>query len=265
MERILVAMCVVTALLTTTAGAVELKPTPIQSSMDCYLSDVSGHARLLFGRSSEEPGLAFTDGSGDTSGQKSLIRAGLYSLLLPGLGEYYVGHKRKARVFFTIEALTWLGFIGFTTYGNWKEDDLIGFAAERAGARLQGKDDFILDMVGFYDDIDQYNALGRVTDPERPYLEDTPENHWRWQTFEDRELYRDLKNASREAFRRADFMIGLAIVDRMVSVIDAVRDAKRSRRQLGSPFGDTRYGRFQVDIAPLQSRRQLSLTLFTDL
>ncbi|MEW5994150.1 MAG: hypothetical protein AB1744_07115, partial [Candidatus Zixiibacteriota bacterium] len=198
-------------------------------------------------------------------GSKSVFQAGLYSFLLPGMGEYYVGHRRKAQVFWTAEALTWIGFIGFRTYGNWKNDDLIDFAAARAGADLEGKDDFFLDMVGFYDDIDQYNALGRATDPERPYYQDTPEYHWRWQSRDDREIYRHLKNRSREAYRRADFMIGLAIVNRVVSVIDAVRDARRTQRRMKSEFGDTGGRRLKIDVDPFDTHRQVRVTLFTNL
>jgi len=183
--------------------------------------------------------------------------------LVPGWGEYYVGHKKKARFFFTVEVLSWIGFIGFTTYGNWKEDDFIRFANERAGADLNGKDDWFLDMVGFYEDIDEYNSFGRVYDPDRPYLDDNVSNHWRWQNPSDKKLYRHLKNRSREAYRRADFMIGLAILNRVVSVIDAVRDAKRSRHTFDASFGNTGEIRYRFDVDPFSSRRQISLTLFT--
>ncbi|HWR84133.1 MAG TPA: hypothetical protein VN285_12600 [Candidatus Deferrimicrobium sp.] len=191
---------------------------------------------------------------------KSVVGAAWRSAVLPGWGEFYVGHKRKARVFFTVEGLAWIGFFGFRTYGNWKEDDFIRFAAQRAGADLDGKDDWFLDVVGFYDDIDDYNALGRAYDPERPYLEDNATYHWRWQQPADRDIYRNLKNQSREAFRRANFMIGLALVNRVVSVIDAVRDARRSRRTLDDSFDDPQKSRWRFRVDPFSRDRQLILT-----
>ncbi len=198
----------------------------------------------------------------DSRGQgKSVGRAALYSALVPGWGEYYVGHKRKARVFFAVEALTWMGLIGFTTYGNWKEDDFIRFAGERAGADLNGKNDWFLDIVGFYEDIDEYNSYGRVYDPDRPYLVDNASNHWRWQNPSDKELYRHLKNRSREAHRRANFMIGLAILNRVVSVIDAVRDARRSQRIFDGSFGQVGGIGYRLDVDPFSSRRQVSFRL----
>ena len=95
---------------------------------------------------------------------------------------------------------------------------MMKFAAERAGADLDGKDDMFRDMVGFYDDIDQYNTRGRVDDPERPYYQDNSEYHWAWINPADRATYRSLKNRSREASRRRDFLIGLAVVNRIVSM-----------------------------------------------
>jgi hypothetical protein len=161
--------------------------------------------------------------------------------------------------------LTWVGFAAFRVYSSWKEDDFVRFATVHANARLEDRDDEFRDLVGFYSDIDQYNSFGRVFDPERPYLEDTPDNHWRWDSIESRETYRHLKNRSREAKRRSDFMIGIAVVSRIISVIDTIRDGKRQNRELDSNGFSDRSGpdlKFKVD--PFSSTKQVSLTLFTD-
>jgi hypothetical protein len=196
--------------------------------------------------------------------RKSAFKAGLYSALIPGAGEYYLGHKSKARAFFTVEAVSWVGFFSFRTYGGWKKDDFIRFANDRAGADLWNKDDDFLDMVGFYNDIDEYNTLGRVFDPDRAYLEDNASNHWRWQSESDRSIYRHLKNQSREAYRRSDFMIGLAVLNRVISIIDVVRDSKRSRHKIDTPeFSADDKIRYRFEIDPLSYFKQVSLTLYT--
>ncbi|MFQ6008301.1 MAG: hypothetical protein ACE5K8_05040 [Candidatus Zixiibacteriota bacterium] len=195
---------------------------------------------------------------------KSVFKAGLYSALLPGAGQYYLDRKSKARVFFTVEALSWIGFAAFRTYGGWKKDDFIRFANDRAGADLWNKDDEFLDMVGFYNDIDEYNSLGRIYDPDRSYLEDNESNHWRWQSESDRAIYRHLKNQSREAYRRSEFMIGLAVLNRVISIIDVIRDAKRSQRKIDtSEFGSNDKIRYRFEIDPLSYYRQVSFTLYT--
>jgi hypothetical protein len=187
------------------------------------------------------------------------------SALGPGAGQYYNGHRRKARFFFAAEALTWLGYVAFRTYGNWKEDDYIRFAAVYANADLEGKSDEFIDLVGFYDDIYQYNALGRAYDPDRPYLFDTPDNHWLWKTDAERQEFRDLKNRSKEAYRRADFMIGVAVLDRIISVIDAVRDGLRANRRIDTDFAAADRSTFKFAVNPLSSHRQFTLTLYPGL
>ena len=248
------------ALTTLAAEAVELKQTPVQ---DEFASNISSfYNEQTFAGLDEFDNANDFQRSTDNAGKKSIVKAALYSALLPGLGEYYVGNRRKARVFFAVEAVTWIGYLSYKVYGNWKEDDLIRFASEYANANLEGKSQEFQDWVGFYDDIDQYNSLGRVQDQDRPYLIDNFENHWRWQSDDDKANYRNLKNSSREAFRRTNFLVGLAVVNRIVSIIDAVRDAKRSNSEIKdadfSLVGKIKY-RFNID--PFSNNKPVSFAV----
>jgi hypothetical protein len=246
------------------SAALNLDPAPIQSQLATDLQ-----VPLL--RNSNGPAattslLQARDDWGvrqEDPGRKSASKALLYSALLPGLGEYYVGNRKKARYFFAAEAVWWLGFLSFHTYGQWKEDDYINFARERADARIEDKDGEFRDWVGFYDDIDQFNEFGRVQDRDRPYLVDNESNHWRWRNPADKSAYRELKNRSREAFRRRDFTIGLMILNRIVSIIDAVHDARKTRTLFGN--GPTsrpqRFG-YKLNINPLNVEQPVHLSLF---
>ena len=239
-------------------------PTPIQSGF-AALASYSAPTRPVIGspvslaqQDRDDWGLTKQDAN-----RKSVSRAMLYSALLPGLGEHYVGSRKKARYFFAVEAISWLGFLSYHTYGNWREDDYINFARERAGAQLEDKDDLHRDWVGFYDDIDQFNEFGRVQDRERPYLVDNESNHWRWRSASDKSAYRELKNRSREAFRRRDFTVGLMILNRIVSIIDAIHDARKTRRLFGDTTpsnGRERFG-YRLDIDPLSAGQQVRLEL----
>lgn len=200
------------------------------------------------------------DAERSTSKPKSGLKAVLLSALLPGAGQYYLGYKSRARFYFGTEAAGWIGFGAFRMYGSWRQDDFIRYARDRAGAQLNGKTREFQDLVGFYSDIDQYNSLGRATDPERAYLYDTPENHWRWQSQEDQATYRSIKNASREAYRRANFMIGLVVINRLVSMIDVYRLLRRSHTATGESFSDAGSPKFRFDVNPFASTRQVSLT-----
>jgi hypothetical protein len=195
------------------------------------------------------------------TGHKSVMKAALLSALLPGAGEYYVGNRGKARYFFTVEALSWAGCIAYRTYGHWKKEDYMRYAKTHANANLEGKSEEFRDMVGFYHSIDDYNSLGRVYDPQRPYLYDTPENHWRWQNDADQATYRDLKNRSREAYRRGKFMVGIAVANRIISVLDAIRDTRRANRSLEHSFSQEKP--LQLQLATFDDGAQIQLALKT--
>ncbi len=199
------------------------------------------------------------------TGGKSLFKAALLSAIVPGGGQFYVGSKKKARYFLATELVTWVGYAAFKTYGNWREDDYVRYAAVHANAQIEGKTEEFVDLVGFYTDIHEYNTLGRAFDPEREFLPDTPENHWQWKSIDERHSFRDLKNRSREAGRRAEFMLGIAIVDRVISIVDAVRGARKANSRIDGSFSSTGQPTYKFSVNPFSSRNQFKLTIFADL
>lgn len=241
----------------------ELREGPISQAMRAELSQNSWRASMSgpfkVDEDADQPVSTFNHAQ---PGQKSLVRAGLLSAVLPGAGQFYVGDKKSARIFFAADIVTWIGYLSFKTYANWKEDDYVRYAAIHANAVIDGKSKEFIDLVGFYTDINEYNRLGRAFDPEREYLFDTPENHWRWKSEAEQYQFRDLKNRSREADRRADFMIGVAIVDRVIAVIDAVRGARRANNRLGGSFSGEEQPTYKFSVNPFSSRNQIKLTLY---
>ena len=258
-------LLVLALLVTGGAKAVTLKESPVQDAMRASIHQTRA-------ASPTEVGFALDDFGPDealessSAGKKSVFRAALFSALVPGAGHYYLGRKRTARYFFAAEALTWIGYFSFRTYGNWKKDDYINYAAVYANAQLEGKSDEHINYVGFYENIREFNSFGRAYDPDRAYLPDTPENHWEWQSPSTRQGFRDLRNRSKEAYRRSDFMIGLAVIDRVIAIIDAVRTVGRVNRAIGDEqFGEHRGRSLKFAVNPFSTRRQVSLTLYTGL
>ncbi len=237
------------------SAQVALKPTPVQSQFETLRYSAIGDDDFLTPVDQGE--------SHDINiSEKSVFKAAAYSFLLPGLGEYYVGNHAKANYFFGVEALTWITYISFRIYGGWKEDDYIRFAAEHAGAHLENKDNDFRTLLSQYESIDQYNTLGRALEPGSPYYVDNEENHWRWQSTEDRVAYRILNESSRDAYKRSDWVILTALVTRVISVIDAVLDVKRFQSYEGhAMLSKPRTFRFSVD--PLSTRSQIKLTYLT--
>ncbi|UCB52236.1 MAG: hypothetical protein JSV10_09660, partial [Candidatus Zixiibacteriota bacterium] len=160
-------------------------------------------------------------------GLKSTAKAALLSLILPGAGEIYGGSKTKGKIFILSEASLWAGFFAFRTYGAWLEDDYKVYAAARAKVNLEGKSEGFFDQLAFYDSRDQYNqfALLYYRGERQPYPEEDFW-YWAWDSRESRSHYRDLKNRSKDASRKALYVVGLSLVNRIVSVVDAMKTVR---------------------------------------
>jgi hypothetical protein len=165
-------------------------------------------------------------------GLKSMTKAALLSLILPGAGEIYGGSRTKGKIFIVSEASIWAGFFAFRTYGAWLEDDYRVYAATHAKANLEGKSESFFDQLGFYDSRDQYNqfALLYYRAERQPYPVDDFW-YWAWDSRGSRYHYRDLKNRSKDASRRALYMVGLSVVNRIVSVVDAMKTVRSYNRR----------------------------------
>ncbi len=74
---------------------------------------------------------------------KSVSKAVLYSLLLPGLGQRYLGETTPARVFFLLDVAIWTSFVVFTVQADLREDSYQEYARTFAGVtRLNHSDDY---------------------------------------------------------------------------------------------------------------------------
>ncbi len=261
MNKIYSAIIIVTMLLIMVlpTQAIELSKTPIQTKLQNSILLATDNWNL----GSDEGKKNSTVLSNKNSQKKSALKAALYSALLPGLGEHYVGNRTKSKVFFAIEATTWLSYFAFNKYGDWKKDDAIRFASSNAGASLEDKDDEFFDWVGFYNSSEDFNSLGRVSDPERAYLSSS-DTYWQWSSDADREAFRTYKNSSRSAYDRANFMIMAAISSRIISIIDAIRDANRHNKNAEKiDISKNNSFNYKFSLNPMSENNQFSITLFT--
>ncbi|MBD3287913.1 hypothetical protein GF337_03845 [candidate division KSB1 bacterium] len=162
---------------------------------------------------------------------KAKGKAFLYSLLLPGAGEYYVGNKTMAKAFFFTELFLWAGFFSFDSYSNWKRDDMYVYAATHAGAQAQDKPAQYFVDIGNYDNIHEYNdAKQRQREFYKVYSEE--EYYWSWDSPEKREEFEQMRISSDRAHNRAIFAIGGIIANHLVSAIDAVWQSYRYNKRL---------------------------------
>ena len=166
----------------------------------------------------------------------SRMKALAASLLLPGLGQRATGHPDRARVFFAAEAAIVIGFVTSETQSYVLKRSYIEYADRFAGVGDIGdKPDWYYRNLGRYASSDEY--LDDIARTARAIYGDDlaqreayiarnapgPGELWRWRSDADRSEYTDRRRASRSALRRADLLVGAALLNRVVSAVDAVR------------------------------------------
>lgn len=191
--------------------------------------------------------------------KKSLSKAIFLSLLVPGGGEFYAGSKTRGRIFLGMEASLWASFFGFRTYGAWAKDDYKSYAAVHAGVDLNGKSEEFFEDVNFYTSRDDYNQLARLY--QREEAEVYPESqfwNWRWDSQESQHDYRMLRNRSEAAYRKALFMLALSAANRVLSVIDSIREIKKYNRKIDLEFSSVTVN---FKIKPIGSNTSFKIVL----
>jgi hypothetical protein len=170
--------------------------------------------------------LSFDDSNlliNDSGNKKSVTLAVVYSLLLPGMGELYVGDYSTGRYLTAAEGALWLTYASFELYGTWVRDDARRFAATNAGVNLSGQSSQFFVDIGNYKNVYQYNErklqerqVEKLYNPNSVYS-------WSWDTDGDRQKYRNLRISSDQAFNSTQFVIGAIIANHIVSAINAAR------------------------------------------
>jgi hypothetical protein len=176
----------------------------------------------------------------------SPARAVLYSLLLPGLGDYQLGNKGRAATFFAAEGIIWISYAVFQVQGHQREDEYEQLAVRFAGVSRTGHSDEFYATLRDYDNSDEYEADvkfdGRIDlsgdglYPDRIgadaldqyFVENRIEDYepWQWTSFDRRLQYSEVRSSSKTAYRRSDYMLVAAAANRVVSAIVAYASAR---------------------------------------
>ncbi len=194
---------------------------------------------------------------------KSPGRALLYSAMLPGFGELYAGARKRAVLFFGLEAAAWGLYFSWNGKGKDIEEDFRGVADEQwdvlrymdwRGSTISRNSSithalpcstFVVggegisqcpeverqqyyELIGKYDQFvsgweDVRDRGGNLVQPTEI---DSAENFVSEQRF----AYEDQRNESNRFLKRATNVAGLILVNHVISAIDASRAARLAAR-----------------------------------
>ncbi len=194
----------------------------------------------------------------ETAGTDATLSPGkavLYSLLLPGLGDWKLGNKNRATVFFALEGLIWVSYATFQVQGGNYENEYEDLAVRFAGVSGTDHSDDFYATIRDYDSSEEYEAdiknEGRYYDTgsealDQYFIDNRVEDYqpWLWASTDRRLQYSETRSASKTAYRRADYMIAAAAANRVVSAVFAYAGARSAaKHEVGlnldvSPRGD---------------------------
>ncbi len=159
------------------------------------------------------------------------------SLLLPGWGEISMGQQSRGQKLLGADVMLWLTVFHGKNLHSQYESDYRAFATEHAGVDWTHADYLYAVDISYHDDLQTFNAkkarsrsleieLAANGDLIREYGHAMyPENgdfDWQWDSSTNRKEYNDLRIASGNWNKYANFAIAGLIVNRVVSVIDVI-------------------------------------------
>ncbi len=185
-------------------------------------------------------------------------KAFFLSLILPGMGEYYVGASSYTPYFIGMEILAGLGWYGNNWYAGRLEDEYMAFAVQHAGVNGEHKDLKYWSSIGKYDDLYGYNEQRERDRNFEAMFDETPEFFWQWDSKTNRLEY-DRRRLHANSILNQEVYFQLALVlNHLVSAVNALRLARRHNRQLEQ----TRAWQFRFEsTSPAGSRSYLGLRL----
>ncbi len=194
-----------------------------------------------------------------TPAKKNIALAILYSALLPGMGELYADNYESGKYFTITDVALYGVYFGVNTYGDWKKENYKSFAKSYGGVITNGKNDDYFATIGNYKNIDQYNDEKAL---EQRYTEMFDKNsmNWKWENETQRRQYRGMWLSSQRAYNNLQFVVGAMLVNRLVSIINAVRSVVSYNKNLQQQTSWNFY--FDANTNP-QSPKNISLNFIS--
>lgn len=158
------------------------------------------------------------------------------SLLLPGLGHRALGYKDRSAALMVADGAIWTSFVTLRVQGGIRKDGYVEMAKTGAGvAKAEGRSDEYYRLLGSYPSSDTYDdeirrdARARYPDDlearasyfDRNRIPD--ERRWEWGSSAVWQRYRDKRGDALRSNKRASYMLGLAVANRLLAAVDGLR------------------------------------------
>lgn len=243
--------------------------TPTANVEQLYRQQVL-YGRLAFSPLSLDSAQELLPGAGEKGPrQRSVAKAAVLSLLVPGAGQFYVGDKARAIPFFLVDVAGWAAYFGFRSQGHKREDeyrtyadshwyasnyfvfldtamgitsrsdfDPTGRAYDSRQQGYSGPDVFLVVDSGFIFSHHVPTRTGEDTanfDKNLEYYESIGKYDQffaGWDDFANRRTYLGMRADANSSFSKSKIGIVVSLADRLVAAVDAALAAQRFNKKV---------------------------------
>ena len=151
--------------------------------------------------------------------KKDRFKASLLSLVIPGLGQYYVGSSAYAKIFITIELALWSSYYYNSTMMDASRQDYFSQASLHAGVNPSGFGTSYLNAVGAYNSSYDHN-MRKMQLSVNPVLYSGNQS-WTWDKEANRLRFRNLRERELDYENNIKFCIAGMVLNHFVSALHA--------------------------------------------
>ncbi|MCU0639065.1 MAG: hypothetical protein MUF59_04255 [Candidatus Krumholzibacteria bacterium] len=199
---------------------------------------------------------------------RSPAREAAMSFLLPGLGQYRMGNRTRAKIYFGLEGAGWIAAGAFFWQSMVRRDEYEEYAVAYAGVPGTGLDEDYYEKIGDFISSDGpggYNESVLIEArnlyyPDKAAMDAYYEENmiegdlaWRWETEKSYHNFKDLFAGSDASRRRAVYAVFFILGLRAVSMVDALKIARDSNGEAGGETG------MRLDMEPCVDGVRVSL------
>lgn len=156
----------------------------------------------------------------------------LKSLAVPGWGHHHVDNKnwQRGQYHLAADAALILSFAGFMIHSNNLQQNWFAYGRQQAGVAIEGRSRQFQLAVGEFNSLEAYNDYQLRSRNWDQLFDDVPENRWQWSNIAERQKYSDLRSRFEQIDQQLPAILGLMVVNRVISGISAFNRAKKQQQ-----------------------------------
>ncbi len=165
-----------------------------------------------------------------SSVNKNVGKAMLLSVLFPGTGEYYLGHKTMGKFLMGVDVSLWGTHWGSRHLENTKERDYKNLARQHAEVGDGKYDDYYWIQVGNHMDIYANNKQELIERNIDKIYTDIDTYSWNWDSKNNLIRYNQMRIDANNLRKLSDKMVMGLFINRLISVVNVIRINKMNKK-----------------------------------